>query len=192
MISGTRAGQGGCGAEQRHGGRNTMGKRRARCHVNAPSQLAQNLAPGAAAVPHSVQCTPFGAIGVPQLEQNLAPGAFGAWQFAQALPPAPAAGTGAGPGEPRAPEFGAAPAEGPTPIPATMPPKPMPTPSAAVPPPPAAAPSPIPLSAAPTPYSRKPPASRVYAVSLRKPFKVCSSSGLKLMVTLPSRVIFRP
>jgi hypothetical protein len=47
-------------------------------HVSAPPQLAQNFAPGAAAVPHWVQCTPLGAIALPQLEQNFAPGAFGA------------------------------------------------------------------------------------------------------------------
>ena len=47
-------------------------------------------------------------------------------------------------------------------------------------------------SAAPTPYSRNPPASRVYALSLRKPLRVFSSSGERLMVTFPRRVILTP
>src|ERR1019366_4028033 len=131
-------------------------------------------------------------MGIPQLEQNFAPGAFGAWQLAQLAPPAFPAGPGPGPDAD--PEPGFAPGIGlATPNPATIPPKPIPTPSAATPlPPPAAAPSPTPFKAVPTPYSRKPPASRVYAVSLRKPLRVCSSSGLRLMVTLPSRVTFKP
>ena len=44
---------------------------------SALPQLAQNFAPGAADVPHWVQCVTLGAlIAVPQLEQNLAPGGF--------------------------------------------------------------------------------------------------------------------
>ena len=47
--------------------------------VSAAPQLPQNLAPGAAAVPHCVQWAALGtAMAVPQLEQNFAPGAFGA------------------------------------------------------------------------------------------------------------------
>jgi len=47
--------------------------------VSAVPQLAQNLVPGAAAVPHCVQWAALGtAMAVPQLEQNFAPGAFGA------------------------------------------------------------------------------------------------------------------
>ena len=162
--------------------------------LSATPQLPQNLAPSAAAVPHCVQCIAFGAASVvPQLEQNFASGAFGAWQLVQTVPPALPTGPG-----PTGPEGGAEPGFAPggglaIPSPATMPPRPMPTPSAATPlPPPAAAPSPMPFKAAPTPYSRKPPASRVYAASLRKPLSVCSSSGLRLMVTLPSRVTVNP
>ena len=176
------------GAARRPRGRHAL----TRLKSSAPPQLAQNFAPGAAAVPHWVQCTAFGAIAVPQLEQNFAPGAFGAWQLAQATPPRrPGWLRAQAPAPP--PGFRRRPGAARRRYPPTMPPSPMPTPRAAAPlPPPAAAPSPMPLSAAPTPYSRKPPARRVYAVSLRKPLSVCSSSGLRLMVTLPSRVIFSP
>src|SRR5258708_1843260 len=124
--------------------------------------MPQNLAPRAAAGPPCVQCTPLGAIAAPQLEQNFAPGALGAWQLAQATPPAPPLGPAPGPGPAPPPGFCPAPGAGATPIPPTSPPNPMPMPkAAALLPPPAAAPSPIPLSAAPTPYSRQPPARRV-------------------------------
>ncbi len=50
-----------------------------RHQLSGVPQLPQNLAPGAAAVPHCVQCTTLGAaIGMPQLEQNFAPDALGA------------------------------------------------------------------------------------------------------------------
>lgn len=56
------------------GGRRA-GPRQPAGQLSDAPQLPQNLAPGAAAVPHCVQWAAFGAAtAVPQPEQNLAPG----------------------------------------------------------------------------------------------------------------------